>query len=128
MFSKTLLTLAMGVVAGALLFSTDVTPARAEGAVEFKDIEGKWCGEISNYRFTRSKLTVDFHSDRDDRVMLIKKINTGIDKDQNGWIELQWEEGGNTVFADFTSDKRQMAQQANVGGDKGPKRIFKRCK
>jgi hypothetical protein len=58
----------------------------------------------------------------------IEKINTGVDQDNNGWIEMQWKAGGNTVFMDFSADKREMAQTANVSGDKGPRRVFKRCK
>lgn len=104
-----------------------ISSAHADGAISFKDIEGRWCGEITDYVFTRDELTVEFHDGRDDRVLAIKGINTGVDKSNNGWIEFVWKERGNTVFADFTPNKREMAQQANVGGDNGPRRVFKRC-
>lgn len=113
-------------VAGVLLAASS-SLALAEGAVEFKDIEGKWCGDLTNYHFSRSRLRVTFHSGRDDRVLAIEKINTGVDKTNNGWIEFIWEGKGNTVFADFSPNKREMVQQANVGGDNGPRRVFKRC-
>lgn len=98
-----------------------VAPVNGAEPIVFEDILGKWCGEITNYVFTREKLTVYFHSGGT-RELRIQKINPG-----TTWLDLHWRESGNTVFGDFTPDKNVMFQFANTTGDKGPRRRFRRC-
>jgi hypothetical protein len=110
----------MVAVAAMSVFSS--TEAVAAEGITFENVQGRWCGDTSDYNFTRAQLTVTFHSGADKRILVVEKINTSQE-----WIEFVWKAGGNTVFADFSTNRRSMVQQANVGGDKGPQRIFKRC-
>lgn len=97
------------------------TPSRAE-TINFERIEGRWCGEVTDYKFTRKKLTVTFHNDGTHRVLDVQRIDSG-----DGWINFIWTSGGNTVFSEFSRDGKSMAQDKNKGGDNGPRREFKRC-
>ena len=86
------------------------------------DILGKWCGETTNYVFTRDRLTVTWHDNNNRRVLRIRKMEFSED-----WVDITWTDGGNTVFGEFSADGRRMAQQANTHGDRGPHRAFRRC-
>ncbi len=109
------------VAAVALSFPLLSKPCRAE-TINFERIEGRWCGEVTDYKFTRKQLTVTFHQDGTHRVLDVERIEPG-----DGWINFIWKSGGNTVFSEFMRDGKSMAQDANKGGDKGPRREFKRC-
>ena len=108
-----------GMLAALALIAT-VTCAQAAKLNE-DDILGKWCGETTNYVFTRGSLTVTWHN-KNRRVLRIRKIDFSEDE-----IDVQWRDGGNTVFGEFSDDGRRMAQQPNTSGDMGPRRPFRRC-
>lgn len=105
---------------------TCAVPAKTQDLVKVQigadDLMGKWCGDISNYVFTRQRLVVTWHDRDDRRVMAIKKIVEG-----GSWLDVHWSEGGNTVFKDFSDDRNVMFQAANTSGDMGPRRRFRRC-
>jgi hypothetical protein len=88
----------------------------------FPDISGKWCGEITDYTFARTALTVHFHNGSKKRVWKVKKYDFS-----DTWINVVWGFGGNTVFGEFSENGKAMAQQPNTSGDKGPRRPFHRC-
>lgn len=99
----------------------------AEGAhardLAYSDIAGTWCGDTTNCRFTRNNLKVTFRANKSNRVLKIKKYEFS-----ETWINVIYADGGNTAFAEFGRDGRTMAQQPNTGGDKGPRRPFRRCR
>jgi len=103
-----------------------VSQAAAE-KVSVEDLLGKWCGETSNYTFSRKSLTVMFHAGGQ-RVLEVDRFETG-----EGWINVFWKEKradglvSNTVFTEFSPDRNVMHQSANKEGDMGPKRRFRRC-
>jgi hypothetical protein len=107
-------------------FVVALTMAVSSGAqaakLSYGNILGNWCGDVTDYSFTRTSLTVTFHSDKSTRVWKIKSYEFS-----DTWINVNWSFGGNTVFAEFSDDGLRMAQQANTGGDKGPRRPFRRC-
>lgn len=88
---------------------------------------GTWCGDTTNYTFSSTELTVTFHTGGT-RVLRIDHIDLG-----DAWIDVHWVgkrpdgSSNNTVFAEFSADRSEMYQSANVGGDKGPRRRFRRC-
>ncbi len=109
-----------GMLVGLALVAM-VTGAQAAKLNE-DDIFGKWCGQTTNYVFTRNSLTVTWHNSSDRRVLRIRKYDFS---DQ--WIDVVYDDGGNTIFGEFSADGRRMAQQPNTHGDKGPRRSFRRC-
>lgn len=109
-----------GMLAGLALLAA-ATGAQA-AALSADDILGKWCGETTNYVFARNALTVTWHDRNDRRVLGIRKYDFSEE-----WINVIFDDGANTVFAEFSADGRRMAQQPNTHGDKGPRRPFRRC-
>ena len=111
----------LGVVAVAVL------TASASGAqarkLSYSNILGTWCGDKSKYLFTRNALTVTWFGSSERRVLRIKEWAFS-DK----WVNVKWQPKGNTVFGDFSTNGRAMAQQPNTTGDMGPRRVFHRCK
>jgi|SRR5579871_1162015 len=106
------------VAAAASLFAGE---GNAQNSLTADTLRGRWCTDVGAYAFSADKLVVTFFNGTPQRVLGIQKINVG-----DGWIEVQWTKGGgNTVFQDFSGDT--MKQAANVGGDKGPDRLFHRC-
>ena len=97
------------------------TPAAARD-LTIEDILGRWCGDTTNYQFARDRLTVTFHNGSPRRVLTIERVEGSPD-----WLDVHWENAGNTVFTDFSDDKRVMHQAANTSGDNGPRRRFRRC-
>jgi hypothetical protein len=89
------------------------------------DLMGKWCGDVSDYVFTRDKLTVQMHAGGT-RVLKIRSIDAG-----DGWVRVNWDmpdrKDPNTVFYDFNATRTRMAQHANDSGDMGPRYNYKRC-
>ena len=107
--------------------SAPPVPGQAAEALTADVLLGRWCGDTTNYIFTGTELTVQFHTGGT-RVLRIDHIKTG-----DGWIDVHWEgkrpdgSSNNTVFTDFSPERDVMFQAANVGGDKGPRRRFRRC-
>lgn len=108
---------------GVLMVAITGTHGAQARDLAYSDIAGTWCGDTTNYRFTRNNLKVTFHSDKSNRVLKIRKYEFG-----ESWINVIYKDGGNTVFAEFDRDGRTMAQQPNTGGDKGPRRPYRRCR
>ena len=114
-----MLRIVFGLMISALLAST---PATAQD-LKIDDLVGRWCGESSNYIFTRSALTVKFFDGRRDVVWKIDRVETSPD-----WINVIWKPPrGNTVFTEFSKDRNSMAQAQNTSGDMGPRRPYRRC-
>ncbi len=91
-------------------------------ALSFKNIVGKWCGETTNYQFTRDSLTVVFLSGSPTRKFKV----TGYEY-IGDTVKLHWINKGEKTFTDFSefsADGRTMAQQKN---EVGPRRPFYRC-
>ena len=92
-------------------------------ATTYKDIAGQWCGEITDYVFAPSSLTVKFHDGRPAEVFKIAKYTYTNDSVRIDWINSAGKESV-TVFAEFIGNTTTMAQQQN--GAK-PRRPFHRC-
>jgi hypothetical protein len=92
-------------------------------ATTYKDIAGKWCGDVTDYVFTPNTLTVKFHNGRPANAFKITKYTYTDDSVRIDWLNGAKKESV-TVFAEFTGNATAMAQQQN--GDK-PRRSFHRC-
>jgi hypothetical protein len=92
-------------------------------AMTYKDIAGQWCGDVTDYVFTPSTLTVKFHDGRPANEFKITKYTYGNDS-----VSIDWVNGAGkqsvTIFAEFNGKTSTMAQQQE--GDK-PRRPFHRC-
>jgi hypothetical protein len=91
-------------------------------ALSFDDISGKWCGSVSSYTFTPSKLIVILYSDMSRREYKIDDYQY-----EAGSVTVNWVRNGEklfTKFSEFSGDDKIMAQQQN---NAGPRREFKRC-
>jgi len=111
--------IALSVVTIAALAIAVHAPA---AAMEFEDIGGKWCGSVSSYTFTPTKLIVVLYADR-------ARYEYNVDDYvyEEGSITVNWERNGEklfTKFSEFSGDDKFMAQQQN---NAGPRREFKRC-
>ena len=106
-----------------------LAPVSAAAAnISINDMLGRWCGASSDYTFTRTQLIVKFHNSRPNRVLTVSKVTTS-ESDVvvlNAWIDFDWKEGGNTVFFNFSADKREMLQDGNDLKNL-PERQFHRC-
>ncbi len=94
----------------------------AARALEFRDIAGKWCGEVSSYVLARDTLTVILLSDHSKRVYPIDSYEY-----DDAVIAVTWKRGDEpliTEFGEFGADDRSMTQLEN---DVGPRREFRRC-
>jgi hypothetical protein len=89
---------------------------------------GKWCSEAANYVFTNQKLSVYRPDGQFLREIAISRFESGQD-----WITVFWNappvDGtpSNTLFNNFTPNREAMEQAQQVSGNKGPRRIFRRC-
>ena len=90
-------------------------------ATTYKDIAGQWCGDVTDYVFTPSTLTVKFHDGRPENVFTITKYTYTPDGVRIDWLNDARKESV-TLFAEFSGTK--MAQQEN---DDKPRRPFHRC-
>jgi hypothetical protein len=92
--------------------------------VTYKDIAGKWCGDLTDYVFTPDTLNVKFHDGRPATVFKINKYTpTPITASVLIGSTVPAKRRS-TVFAEFIGNTTKMAQQQN--GDK-PRRPFHRC-
>jgi len=108
-------------LAAAILLSA--SPAQIAAATAYKDIDGQWCGDVTDYVFAPDTLTVKFHDARPANVFSITKYTYTDNSVRIDWLNGAGKES-TTVFAEFTGNKTKMAQQEN--GDK-PRRSFHRC-
>jgi hypothetical protein len=96
--------------------------SREAAALSFDDIVGKWCGSVSSYTFTQSRLIVVLYADNSRREYKVDDYQYEDDA-----ITVNWQRDGDklfTKFSEFSRDDKFMAQQPN---DAGPRREFKRC-
>jgi len=49
------------------LFAGWILTADTADAITYKDIAGQWCGDVTDYVFTPSTLTVKFHDGRPEK-------------------------------------------------------------
>lgn len=110
------------------LFLVAVPRAATAQNIPANVLIGKWCGEQGDYIFTHRALTV-LRRDGTTAEMRIARITTGRD-----WIQVYWlglpkvgDVESNTLFNEFSADRRTMNQAPSYIGDKGPLRIFRRC-
>jgi hypothetical protein len=108
-------------VALIALFACWILTADTADATAYKDIAGQWCGDVTDYVFTPSTLTVKFHDGRPENVFTITKYTYTPDGVRIDWLNDARKESV-TVFAEFSGNK--MAQQEN---DDKPRRSFHRC-
>jgi len=118
MMAKTALGVAMAML---------ISHAAAARDISIGDIVGRWCGDRSNYTFSRSdmivtpkggaKLTHPPH-------WLIDKVESDGNR-----IEVFWKPArpGNSTAFELSGNKRDLVQQPQSEGDKGPRRAFHRC-
>jgi hypothetical protein len=97
--------------------------ANIADAMTYKDIAGRWCGDVTDYVFTPNTLTVKFHDGRAANAFKITKYTYTSDGVTVDWVNAAGK-GAVTVFAEFGGSPVTMAQQPN--GDK-PRRAFHRC-
>ena len=108
-------------VALIALFAGRILTADTADATTYKDIAGQWCGDVTDYVFTPSTLTVKFHDGRPENVFTITKYTYTPDGVRIDWLNDARKESV-TLFAEFSGTK--MAQQEN---DDKPRRPFHRC-
>jgi hypothetical protein len=97
--------------------------ANIADAMTYKDIAGQWCGDVTDYVFTPSTLTVKFHDGRPANEFKITKYTYTKDSISIDWVN-DAGKGSVTVFAEFSGSPNAMAQQQN---DDKPRRPFHRC-
>jgi hypothetical protein len=121
---KLLLALAMT----ALTYDTS-----AAANLEIDDILGRWCGDVGNYTFSRTQLSVtrlDGKKPINGPVLKIAKTEGRPDQIDVYWLPLK---ADNFTRFELSTDKRLLIQLPNVDedgkaiGDKGPRREFRRC-
>ena len=111
--------LALAIVALAL-------NSAAADELSIGDLVGRWCGDgqPADYVFTQTRLTVIFHNGAKNKTLQISKIESSPDQ-----IQIRWKpfKPGNSTSFDLSANKRQLFQLPQTKGDKGPRRVFKRC-
>jgi hypothetical protein len=119
---RTAAKMVLGVAMAALM-----SHAVAARNITIGDIVGRWCGEQSNYTFSRTDMTVTAVGS----TRLTHPPHWLIDKvEANGnRIEVFWKPArpGNSTAFELTGNKRTLIQQPQTEGDKGPRRVFHRC-
>ena len=92
-------------------------------ALSDNDLLGNWCGTESNYSFNRKVMIVTRRTDSEKLVFDVVAYEPREDR-----IAVSWQRGDGKVvrteFAEFSADRKTMAQLSNSGG---PRREFKRC-
>jgi hypothetical protein len=90
-------------------------------ALSFKDIAGKWCGDATDYTFSRDTLVVIFNDGS-----ATKKFKVTSYEYLDGIVKMHWLNKDDESFTDFGefSDDGTMAQLKNKIG---PRRPFHRC-
>ena len=107
----------------AIVILLSVGAAEIADATTYKDIAGKWCGDITDYVFAPNTLTVKFHDGRPANVFKITKYTYTNNSVSIDWLNDARKESV-TVFAEFSGNNTTMAQQEN---DDKPRRPFHRC-
>lgn len=92
-------------------------------AIDYKDIQGKWCGSTATYVFERDLLTVFFRNSTPTKEYKIDKYEWRADSFILNWRDAK-NEAVHTDFGEFSADKKNMVQLAT---EAGPRRPFNRC-
>jgi hypothetical protein len=112
----------LGVAAAALM-----SHAAAARNIAIGDIVGRWCGEQSNYTFSRTDMIVTPVGE----TKLTHPPHWFIDKVESDGnrIEVFWKPArpGNSTAFELARNKRTLTQLPQTEGDKGPRRVFHRC-
>src|SRR3974390_3551767 len=90
--TRTIRTLAIVAAAIAALAGS----GRAARALDFRDIAGQWCGDVSSYVFARETLTVILRSDRSQRVYRIDSYQY-----DDAVVTVTWERGDDQLITEF---------------------------
>ena len=102
---------------------TALVAAGSAMALSDADLLGNWCGKESNYSFSRKVMVVTRPSYSERLVIDVVSYEPREDR-----IAVSWQRGDGKVvrteFAEFSADRKTMAQLSNSGG---PRREFKRC-
>ncbi len=110
----------MALLVSAALATLSLAISQAAKALEFEDIQGKWCGETTTYTFERRALRVYWPSDGARKTFRVSKYDYEDDE-----ITVHWEKDGETVFTAFGNFRgERMVQKPN---ENGPRRPFRRC-
>ncbi len=96
------------------------------------DLVGRWCGEITDYKFSAKQLDVTFHKGGS-KVLKIDKVSVK-DRTISVWWSGKRKDNtpNNTVF-ELDESQKSLIQIPNLDedgkplGDKGPRRVFHRC-
>jgi hypothetical protein len=105
----------------------------AAANLEIDDVLGHWCGDVANYTFSRTKLSVarlDGKKLINGPVLKIAKTEGRADQIDVHWLPVR---SDNVTRFELSTDKRLLIQLPNVNedgkaiGDKGPRREFHRC-
>jgi hypothetical protein len=112
----------LGVAMAAL-----ISHAAAARDISIGDIVGRWCGDQSNYTFSRTDMIVTAKGD----TTLTHPPHWFIDKVEatGNRIEVFWKPArpGNSTAFELAGNKRTLVQLPQSEGDKGPRRVFHRC-
>jgi hypothetical protein len=104
-----------------------MSQAVAARDIAIGDIVGRWCGDQSNYTFSRTDMVVTPVGN----TQLTHPPHWMIDKvEANGnRIQVFWKpvRPGNSTAFELGGDRRTLIQQPQTEGDKGPRRVFHRC-
>jgi hypothetical protein len=107
--------------------------ASSAAEVSFDDLVGRWCGEITDYKFSKDTLDVTFHKGGS-KMLKIAKVTVRNDQSINiDWVGERADATTNNTIFRLEGD-RTLIQLPNVDdsgkpeGDKGPRREFHRCK
>jgi hypothetical protein len=95
--------------------------------VTIGDLVGRWCGDKTNYTFSRTDMTVTPLGSS----QLTHPPHWQIDKVEakDKQIQVFWKPArpGNSTAFELSSDKRTLIQLPQTEGDKGPRRVFHHC-
>jgi hypothetical protein len=94
-------------------------------ALTMNKLTGRWCGDSLDYVFSSKRLTVYFHNGSN-RVLMVKNVTPDGEGIKVWWIGPPKPDGTDNATI-FDLDDGVLVQKANTGGDKGPRREFRRC-
>jgi hypothetical protein len=108
----------------AMAVSAIVATSQSASALGYDDIAGRWCADFGSYTFYSDQLVVRFNDGTATRRYPIDNYEYRDDD-----VTVYWRKDServHTVFGDFSSNGRRMAQQANRR-DNVPRREFRKC-
>jgi hypothetical protein len=103
-----------------------VSPAVARD-VSLDDLVGRWCGESSDYTFSKTQLSVVLHSGQKPKHGPVLKVAGADGKERRIAVRWKPEKPGNSTEFELSANRRQLEQLPQSEGDKSPRRVFRRC-